>query len=153
MKILSPRSLFVCLALLLAPAMAAAADLYLKITGADGSSRVVRCVNGACAVDGLAAGKYTVQVCDAKGVVVPTDLALEYAIVSPRDAASGLPTGKRQHQPIRITKDVGAARTNELQVAEGGSQLVIRSPATGSTSAAPAAAQDHNSSRSNKSSN
>ena len=27
-----------------------------------------------------------------------------YAVVSPRDAASGLPTGKRQHNPIKFTK-------------------------------------------------
>ncbi len=26
-------------------------------------------------------------------------------VKSPRDAASGMPTGKRQHQPIRITKE------------------------------------------------
>lgn len=29
-------------------------------------------------------------------------LAFSHEIVSPRDAASGLPTGKRQHQPIRV---------------------------------------------------
>ena len=29
-----------------------------------------------------------------------------HAIVSPRDAASGLPTGKRQHKPFTITKPV-----------------------------------------------
>lgn len=33
----------------------------------------------------------------------------EYSIVSPRDAASGLPTGKRQHKPITIVKQWGAA--------------------------------------------
>lgn len=27
-------------------------------------------------------------------------------IISPRDAASGLPTGKRQHRPIHITKEI-----------------------------------------------
>ena len=31
-------------------------------------------------------------------------LAYSHEIVSPRDAASGLPTGKRQHQPFRIVK-------------------------------------------------
>ena len=29
-----------------------------------------------------------------------------HSIVSPRDAASGLPTGKRQHRPILITKEI-----------------------------------------------
>lgn len=32
-----------------------------------------------------------------------------HSVVSPRDAASGLPTGKRQHLPIRITKRVDKA--------------------------------------------
>jgi type VI secretion system secreted protein Hcp len=36
---------------------------------------------------------------------VGVDVA-EHAIVSPRDAASGLPTGKRQHKPFVITKSV-----------------------------------------------
>jgi type VI secretion system secreted protein Hcp len=29
-----------------------------------------------------------------------------HEVVSPRDAASGLPTGKRQHKPITITKEI-----------------------------------------------
>ena len=34
--------------------------------------------------------------------------ALTHEIVSPRDAASGLPTGKRQHKPISISMQLGA---------------------------------------------
>jgi|SRR6188768_1899854 len=33
-------------------------------------------------------------------------IALSHSIVSPRDAASGLPTGKRMHKPLVITKEV-----------------------------------------------
>jgi type VI secretion system secreted protein Hcp len=33
-------------------------------------------------------------------------LTLAHEIISPRDAASGLPTGKRQHKPFSITKQV-----------------------------------------------
>ena len=33
-------------------------------------------------------------------------IALTHEVVSPRDAASGLPTGKRQHKPVNITKEV-----------------------------------------------
>ena len=33
-------------------------------------------------------------------------IAFEHQITSPRDAASGLPTGKRQHGPLVITKEV-----------------------------------------------
>jgi type VI secretion system secreted protein Hcp len=33
-------------------------------------------------------------------------IAVSHEIVSPRDAASGLPTGRRQHAPLVITKEV-----------------------------------------------
>lgn len=33
-------------------------------------------------------------------------IAVEHDVVSPRDAASGLATGKRQHKPFVITKEV-----------------------------------------------
>lgn len=33
-------------------------------------------------------------------------IGYQHTIVSPRDAASGLPTGKRQHKPFVITKEV-----------------------------------------------
>jgi type VI secretion system secreted protein Hcp len=33
-------------------------------------------------------------------------IAASHSIVSPRDAASGLPTGKRQHEPFVIMKEV-----------------------------------------------
>jgi len=36
-------------------------------------------------------------------------IGFSHEVVSPRDAASGLPTGKRQHKPIIITKEVDKA--------------------------------------------
>jgi type VI secretion system secreted protein Hcp len=36
-------------------------------------------------------------------------IAVSHEIVSPRDTASGLPTGKRQHKPIVITKELDKA--------------------------------------------
>ncbi len=33
-------------------------------------------------------------------------IAVSHEVVSPRDAASGLPTGKRQHKPFVITKEL-----------------------------------------------
>ena len=33
-------------------------------------------------------------------------IAVNHEVESPRDAASGLPSGKRQHKPLTITKDV-----------------------------------------------
>jgi type VI secretion system secreted protein Hcp len=36
-------------------------------------------------------------------------IAVTHDIVSPRDAASGLPTGKRQHKPLVVTKEIDKA--------------------------------------------
>jgi len=36
-------------------------------------------------------------------------IAVSHEIVSPRDAASGLPTGKRMHKPFTITKELDKA--------------------------------------------
>ncbi|WP_044238634.1 type VI secretion system tube protein TssD, partial [Chondromyces apiculatus] len=33
-------------------------------------------------------------------------IAVSHEIISPRDAASGLPTGKRMHKPFVITKEL-----------------------------------------------
>ncbi|MBM4377221.1 MAG: type VI secretion system tube protein Hcp, partial [Deltaproteobacteria bacterium] len=33
-------------------------------------------------------------------------IAYNHEVVSPRDAASGLPTGKRQHKPLTVTKEI-----------------------------------------------
>ncbi len=53
---------------------------------------------------------------DIKGSVTQagrTDLimviAVQHEVTSPRDAASGLPTGKRQHHPFVITKEIDKA--------------------------------------------
>jgi type VI secretion system secreted protein Hcp len=35
--------------------------------------------------------------------------SFNYAVISPRDAASGLPSGKRTHKPIVITREVDEA--------------------------------------------
>ena len=56
---------------------------------------------------------------DIKGPVTRTGrkdairvIAFSHDVISPRDAASGLPTGKRQHKPIIITKEID--RTSPL---------------------------------------
>lgn len=36
-------------------------------------------------------------------------IAVSHEVLSPRDPASGLPTGKRQHKPIVITKEIDKA--------------------------------------------
>jgi hypothetical protein len=104
-----------------------AADIFLQIKDAKGSSRVVACPGGACVVSDLAPGDYTVSVCTADGKAPAADVAASHTIVSPRDAASGLPTGKRQHKPVRITKEWGAA-TPMLAIAidEPGVQVTLK---------------------------
>lgn len=42
-------------------------------------------------------------------------LKFRYDIMSPRDIATGQPTGKRQHKPVTITKDWGAASPQLFQ--------------------------------------
>ena len=42
--------------------------------------------------------------------------AFHHEIVSPRDSASGLPTGKRQHKPLTITKEIDKSTPVLLQV-------------------------------------
>jgi type VI secretion system secreted protein Hcp len=44
-------------------------------------------------------------------------VAFSYGVESPRDAASGLPSGKRRHKPVVITKEWGAASPQLFQAA------------------------------------
>lgn len=49
--------------------------------------------------------------CDGKKADAPCDMSITEApdsgsVTTPRDAASGLPTGKRQHKPLVITKEL-----------------------------------------------
>jgi type VI secretion system secreted protein Hcp len=65
-------------------------------------------------------GQHQGQFQGPNGPTIPIE-AIGHEIVSPRDAASGLPTGKRQHKPFVITKQIdkstplimGALVTNE----------------------------------------
>ena len=48
-------------------------------------------------------------------------LTYAYELSSPRDAATGLPTGKRQHHPVMFTKEWGAA-TPQILTAEANNE-------------------------------
>jgi hypothetical protein len=127
MKNLLPNWTALCAALLL-PALAfAASDLYLQIKDAKGEARVVLCPAGACVVDGLATGQYSVLVCDAQGKVIPSKISLEYTLVSPRDLATGQASGKRMHKPISITMEYGRGvpPQNTITIDEIGAHLAI----------------------------
>lgn len=43
-------------------------------------------------------------------------IAFDHEIVCPRDAASGLPTGKRQHKPLHVTKAIDKATPVALNI-------------------------------------
>ena len=66
---------------------------------ATGSSSDPDALAGTVTATGQKSGKF------ADGVAI---IAVSHEIVSPRDAASGLPTGKRQHKPITIRMAWGA---------------------------------------------
>ena len=46
--------------------------------------------------------------------------AVYYAVASPRDSASGMPTGKRQHGSVTITKEWGASTLSFGKTGAGG---------------------------------
>jgi hypothetical protein len=125
----------------LAPISAfAAGDAFIKISDIKGESRVVACPAGDCVVTGLAVGSYQVQVCDEKGAPVDAEgIDLTQAIVGLRDASTGMPTGRRMHKPMTLTKDIdkSSPKLYGLVITEAGSQVSIK-------------AQDYNSSRSNR---
>ncbi len=56
---------------------------------------------GTIAITGAKSGQFTGSPFNIEG--------FDHEITSPRDPASGLPTGKRQHKPITITAEVGIA--------------------------------------------
>lgn len=120
-------------------AAVAASDMHIKISDIKGESKIVHCPSGTCTVTGLAAGTYQVQVCDEKGAAVSSSTALSHSIKSPRDAASGLATGKRQHKPMTITKelDKSSPQLFSLVVTEPGSSVTIQPQAVATEIAAP----------------
>lgn len=92
-----------------------AADMFLKIDGVKGESKIVkvRCDDGACraSVDDMKAGKYTFTLCDSKGTPLKmkakekanraksmsmnfTKITFEYEVKSPRDISTGQSSGK-----------------------------------------------------------
>jgi len=50
-------------------------------------------------------------------------IAYSHEVVSPRDAASGLPTGKRQHKPLTITKEIDKSTPLLMNVLTNNEQI------------------------------
>ena len=96
--------------LLAATASLAASDYYLKIEGVEGES--------------ASRSPETIELQSwSFGASNP-------AIVSPRDTASGMATGKRQHNPVTITKPV---EPSTPLLRESPTRATAAAPATGAT--------------------
>jgi len=50
-------------------------------------------------------------------------IAYSHEVVSPRDAASGLPTGKRQHKPLTVTKEIDKSTPLLMNVLTNNEQI------------------------------
>jgi hypothetical protein len=121
----------------------ASSDIYLKITDTHGVSQVFKCPDGACVVNNLKKGTYNVAIelqtpdqgSAAKGSTTKESttgegrkdsldvLQLNASVISPRDAGSGMATGRRQYSPVIIRKDM--AKGAEIIVAEDDSTLSV----------------------------
>ena len=105
--------------LLAATASLAASVYYLKIDGVEGESR---------------SQPQTIELQSwSFGASNP-------AVLSPRDSASGLATGKRQHKPLTVTMESGATASREAVTAPATSEVrtvifSVPEPANASTAA------------------
>lgn len=82
-----------------------AAALAVAWTASSGIAKV----GGQAAVSGPQTTRHVAIVKDSTGEITFPVLELSHSIISPRDSASGLPTGKRQHKPFTITKPIDKA--------------------------------------------
>lgn len=131
---------FAVTAALISSSSFAALNSYLQLKGSKGSSQVITCPDGTCTASGLAPDTYSISVVDVQGKPVSLD-SVKYtcSIVSPRDSASGLPTGKRMHKPFEISKDMRAA---DLIVEQDESSLAIACSSSGGATPTPPVAAD-----------
>ena len=101
---------------------------YIKIGGLVGTAkgymnRKIECHGFNSTVqlpDRLKAGTYNIQFVDATGRTFPLASGASVTITSkPRDAATGMPSGKRSHQPIKITKEIDKSSPLNFTLAAG----------------------------------
>jgi hypothetical protein len=130
-------SLTVVMSVMASSTFAASSDFYLQIKGSAGgkdSVQTLSCPNGVCTAPTLAASSYVLTLVDATGKPVPLDKTqYECSVKSPRDAASGLATGKRQYKPMVITKEMSSST---LVTTEADSNVVFTCVSSSSTTVA-----------------
>ena len=105
----------------------AASNMYLKITDSKGESKTVACADGVCTADNLAAGDYQVVLSDKSGNPVRSSATMEDSVTAPRDAMSGMATGKRMHKPMTLVVELGKSSPQiyQLTIEAPGSQAKI----------------------------
>ncbi len=132
-------SLTVVMSVMATSAFAASADFYLQIKDSKGGMQTLSCPSGVCTAPTLAADSYVLSVVDASGKPVSLDNT-KYActVKSPRDAASGLATGKRQHKPMMITKEMSSS---SLVTTEADSNVVFTCVSSSVAPVAPVATE------------
>jgi len=93
-------------------------NFYIKIGGLQGPAKgytnkgiLCRGFNNMVKIpDRLKVGTYTIQIVDANGKPVPNMSGATLNVTSkPRDAATGIATGKRMHQPMIVKKVIDNA--------------------------------------------
>ena len=136
-----------------------ATDMFIKIGDIKGESKLVACPGGVCELGDLAAGEYKLQVTDEKGTALDKRVVLhQLAAPSTREAGSGLATGKRQHKPLRMTNtSADALREFSLKLDADETAVTVQikdiSALRNDKSDKAVDAINHNSTRSNKTSN
>ncbi len=104
------------------------ATFYLKIGGLVGPAKGyfnkgIECHGFNTTVnipDRLKAGTYFIQFVDAGGRAVPGMTGASVTVTSkPKDAATGLASGQRMHEPIRITKEIDKSSPLNFTIAPG----------------------------------
>jgi hypothetical protein len=113
-------ALLAIIAVLMVSKSFAASDFLLEIKGIDGECKgkhikLTENSDGSFTAENIPAGTYEVTYKAKQGKTGSTKrgdgsvtIAFE-GVVSPRDVATGQSSGKRQHSPIRITKDWDAS--------------------------------------------
>ncbi|MDP4200804.1 MAG: FG-GAP repeat protein [Bacteroidota bacterium] len=95
----------------------AALNYYLKIEGAKGPAKIVKLIPSGGKLKGsfpiMGGGTYKLSLTNASGAGLPinstTSATITFtSVITAHETSSGMASGKRQHQPITITKEWGS---------------------------------------------
>jgi type VI secretion system secreted protein Hcp len=106
-----------------APATHAAIDTFLRIDGIDGSSKDAAHKNWIQSSSVVAGDLNGDAQADRIGSPSSGAGAGKVTTIAPRDAAGGLPSGKRMHKPFTITKEVDQASPKLFELCASGKHI------------------------------